>query len=153
MPAMAMSCLNPYIGKNSGRFCGTVKRYHKAWPLSRGEFGKMRKNSVNRAGKGARGPVLGRKALHKTGVDRKTGFPRLFLWRAVHSGGRQKPPPAQRRDGGEAACRAGNYFSFQARSFRNSSSSSFSGVVSLSIWTNSMSIIRAQSRSMSADTS
>lgn len=45
------------------------------------------------------------------------------------------------------------YFSFQARSLTNSSSSSFSGVVSLVIWTNSMSIILAQSRICPADTS
>ncbi len=39
-----------------------------------------------------------------------------------------------------------DYFSFQARSERNKSCSRLSTVVPLWIWTNSMSIIRAQSR-------
>ena len=45
------------------------------------------------------------------------------------------------------------HFSFQIRSFTSSSSSSFSGLLSAVIWTNSMSIILAQSRICSALTS
>ena len=46
-----------------------------------------------------------------------------------------------------------HHFNFHTRSLTSSSSSSFSGVVSFVMWTNSMSIIRAQSRICSAVTS
>ena len=45
------------------------------------------------------------------------------------------------------------HLNFQTRSFISSSSSSFSGVLPSVIWTNSISMMRAQSRSCSAVTS
>ena len=94
---------NPYIGKDSGTFCGTNRRYHKIVPLSRGKIGKARQNSVNRRESGGRGRVLGRFTLHKPGVDRKTGFPPPFFFGAPFLRGDGKSPRS--RSGGTGAKR------------------------------------------------
>ena len=87
----------------------------------------------------------------EVGFSDRTGFYRAFKKhfgctpRALCQG--RRPPLAK---GSLFRIR---HFSFQTRSLTSSSSSSFSGVVSAPMWTNSMSIIRAQSRIISAVTS